>query len=328
MKSPAPTCPLDLSRSLLERFERRIRILGWAPLPILAGSVAAVRYFDPTWYSNAVVVAILALFTIGQIAALFQFRTLRANSRATCVALKALERMADHPDPRAFREALEQSPPSHARNLVVHWIDLGAKGNEARGVQLLENARERRDLADAKLLGVHVSLNRNILKLGFLGTLVGLLLTFPPMRAAVMGLSSSGGELKFISDIAAAIDEDAYAIQATLISMGFSFLLEALVVQLLERLLVSFQMVDSHLGDWYLLRLHPWLASHSNSETDSVSPRAVEDADRARREIVASEHRRAVQAVRDARRELDRRGEELAEFEARNRPWLPSEPTR
>lgn len=323
------SCPLEQSRILLARFSTRIRILSWAPLPLLAGSVAALQYFDARWYANVVVVAIFALFLLCVLVASSQFRSLRRTSRETILSLKTLERLEDHPDPKAFREAVCGLPASHVRNLVISWIDLGANGNEARGIQILDNARERRDLLDGKLLGIHVALNRNILKIGFIGTLVGLLLTFPPMRAAVMGLSSSGGEMKFISDIATSIDEDAYAIQATLVSMGFSFFLEVMVVQLLERLLLSFQMVDSLLGDWYILRLHPWIAARSGrKETESVKNDAAEEAARAQLEFVATEHRRLALSMRDAQRELSRRGEDLAEFESRYRAWLPPETAR
>lgn len=329
MTAAQPSTPLLESRRLIERFSTRIRFLMCVPLPMIAASVAVVRYFDERWYANAIVVFILVLFAIGQIVALTQFRTLTRTSKDTLVSLKALERATEHPDPPALRAMVDALPTGHVRNLVLSWIDLGGRDAAPRGIQLLDNARERRDLIDSKILGFHVSVNRNILKLGFLGTLIGLLLTFPPMRAAVMGLSTSGGELKFINDIAAAIDEDAYAIQATLISIGFSFLLEAIIVQLLERFLLSFQMVDSHLGDWYLLELLPWLQSFSPNATESVgaSPATVAAA-KAHLEFIADEHRRISQSVREARRDLERRNEELSDFERRYRQWLPPETAR
>lgn len=315
----ATSRPLALSRDILERLSVRTRLLAWAPLPMLLLGTAVLQYFDHRWYANVVLVAILVLFAFGQVVAFRQFRTLSRTSRHTIQALAALERLEDHPDPAAFRGCVQALAPGHVRDLVLSWLDLGERGNEGRGLHLLENARERRDILDSKLLGVHVSLNRNILKLGFLGTLVGLLLTFPPMRAAVMGLSNSGGEMKFINDIAAAIDEDAYAIQATLISMGFSLFLEALVLQLLERLLVGFQLVDSHLGDWYILGLRPWLARFSaEMGTESVSGGAASSDGAGQAEFARQEKARLEQAARDARREHERRQEDLAEFESRH----------
>lgn len=332
MTATTASCPLAESRRLVDRFSKRIGVLMWAPIPLVAASAAAVHAFDPRWYGNAIVVSILGLFALGQIVAMTQFRSLRRTGTDTIASLRVLEDLPRHPTPEAFRTAIESLPAGHVRNLVLSWIDLGVRDGANRGIQILDNARERRDLVDAKILGFHVSLNRNILKLGFLGTLIGLLFTFPPMRAAVMGLSSSGGEMKFINDIAAAIDEDAYAIQATLISIGFSFLLEAIVVQLLERLLLSFQMVDSHLGDWYLLVLHPWLQRHAPSTprdaTAAGAGSCAEAAAKAHLEFVAMEQRRLAQTVRDAAHDLARRTEELADFETRYRPWLPPETAR
>lgn len=330
MTPTAHSASLEQSTHLLDRFAFQMRVLSWAPLPLMAGSILAVRFFDPRWYSNAIIVAMLALFTAGQIAALLQFRTLEKGGRTAAESIRALMRMAEHPDPDAFRRAVFALPLSHVRNLVLSWIDLGTRAGDTRGLQLLDNARERRDLADGKILGFHVSLNRNILKLGFLGTLIGLLLTFPPMRAAVMGLGDSGGELKFINDIAAAIDEDAYAIQATLIAMGFSFLLEAVIVQILERLFLSFQMVDSHLGDWYILSLLPWLQSHSPAQGSEAVAQAApaRSEERAHLDFVAAEHGRIAQTVRDAERDLQRRRQELSDFESRYRQWLPRETSK
>lgn len=319
-------CPLERSRTILLRLSRRLHLVAWAPIPVLGASVLLLHRFDPRWYSNVVLVAILVLFAVGQLAACRQFLALRRSVGETLAALARLERADDHPDPDAFRRALGTLPPGHVRDLVLHWLELGAAAPETRALHLFENARERREIQEGKLVGFHVSLNRNIMKLGFLGTLVGLLLTFPPMRAAVMGLAGSGGEMRFIADIAKAIDEDAYAIQATLVSMGFSLFLEAMVLQALERLLVGFQLVDSHLADWYLLRLRPWMARRAaEGGTDSVDPvPAVRpDPSAARKAYVAEEKARLEQSMREARRELERRNSDLAEFESRHHAWLP-----
>lgn len=319
-------CPLERSRAILLRLSRRLGLVAWAPVPVLAVCVLLLHRFDPRWYASVVLVAILLLFAVGQLAACRQFLALRRAVTETIAALAVLGRADDHPDASAFRRALGQLPPGHVRDLVLRWVEMGAAAPEARGIHLFENARERREIQEGKLVGFHVSLNRNIMKLGFLGTLVGLLLTFPPMRAAVMGLADSGGEMRFIADIAKAIDEDAYAIQATLVSMGFSLFLEAMVLQALERLLVGFQLVDSHLVDWYLLRLRPWLARRAE-DGDPEEVRSAEvarpDPAAARKAFVAEEKARLEQSLREARRELERRSGDLSEFESRHRAWLP-----
>jgi len=319
------TGPLAQSRIVLTRMSLQARLLAWAPLPILLLAIWVVRFFDPHWYTNVILTTILALFAVGQFVAIRQFLNLSRGTRSMLRTLGVLESLGTHKTIESFRTALEGLPSGHIRDLVVSWLCLGSgRGNDGRGLQLHENARERRDVLDSKLLGIHVSLNRNILKLGFLGTLVGLLLTFPPMRAAVMGLSASGGEMKFIKDIAAAIDEDAYAIQATLVSLGLSFFLEAMVVQLLERLLVSYQVVDSHLADWYILELRPWLESMApSSVTESVGGGSQENAAASQRAFVAAERARMEQALLEAKREHERREEELQGFEARYRDQIP-----
>jgi hypothetical protein len=109
------------------------------------------------------------------------------------------------------------------------------------------------------VISIHVSLNRTTLKLGFLGTLIGIIMTFPPMKRAVMSLSGSEGELKFITDIALAIDGDEYAILNTLIATGLSVLIEFVTIQILERVLLGFDLVNSHINDWNLTRLQPWI---------------------------------------------------------------------
>jgi hypothetical protein len=90
------------------------------------------------------------------------------------------------------------------------------------------------------------------LKLGFLGTLIGLLLTFPPMQSAILSLKSSGGELTFVTDIAKALDGDNYAIFTTLIATGLSLLIELITIQLVERSFGRFEHMNSHVEEWLL----------------------------------------------------------------------------
>lgn len=319
-------CPLENSRLILERLRRRMRILSWGPLPALGLGVGLLHWFDPHWYSNAILVAILCMFAFGQVVAFRQFLVLGKQTRNTMESLSLMKRLPEFESAESFRANLLRTPPSYVRDLLLSWIQLGGKGPEERGIRLLQNSRDRREILEAKVLGVHVSLNRNILKLGFVGTLVGLLMTFPPMRAAVMGLGDSGGELKFINDIAAAIDEDAYAIQATLVSMGFSLFLEAMVLQLLERLLAGFQLLDTHLGDWYVLTLRPWLtggAEEAVSSSQAGSSAGGKGADPGRSEDFAlAEARRLEEALREAQREMDRRSRDIGEFRERHRHLL------
>jgi hypothetical protein len=110
---------------------------------------------------------------------------------------------------------------------------------------------------------------------GFLGTLYGLILTFPPMKRAVMGLADSEGEMRFIRDISKAIDGDEFAILVTLGATALSILIELVTVQILERALGGFDMVNSHINDWNVTRLQPWVRKRYG--TDARQRQVIEN---------------------------------------------------
>lgn len=229
----------------------RIAVAGYfAPLPLLALGYGATTLLDPTWMHNPILVIILALFTVGQVMLFKHLTTIRTGAKRTLEALALLKKAGPDPDLDTLLDELARAKPGHTRDLAMHWVEIGLQGNSDGAAPLLENATERRFIRDHKIAGLHVSINRTILKVGFLGTLIGLLMTFPPMKRAILGLSDSDGEMAFIRDIAQAIDEDGRAILATLVSTAFSILLETVVVQALERMLIGFDMADRHLADW------------------------------------------------------------------------------
>ncbi|MBK9579889.1 MAG: hypothetical protein IPK50_16955 [Fibrobacterota bacterium] len=242
---------------ILERL--RIRAMLAIALPFLLPLAAflAIRYFDPRFLHNPVLVALFALFTIGQIVLLVQLVSLIREAARTRDVLKALKSTGERIDPRKLSSNLEALPPSDCRDLVLAWLDMGLSHEVEVGLELLRNSIGRRGLVEHRRLGLHALVNRTVMKLGFLGTLVGLLLTFPPMKRAILGLSDSGGEMRFITDIAQAIDEDAYAIQATLVATALSLALEALSVQVMESFFRDFEQVDTHLADWNIGVLRP-----------------------------------------------------------------------
>src|SRR5690606_30730635 len=194
----------------------------------------------------------------GQIVALRQLKSLRAPLASTEKAIQVMSEAGADPDLDALRDRLEaEVPEGPVRDLVLRWTELGAAGRADGYDTLLEDALDRRSLHDTRILGLHAMLNRTTLKLGFLGTLIGIILTFPPMKRAVLGLSDSDGELKFIRDIALAIDGDQYAILSTLIATGLSILVEFLTIQMLERILHGLDMVQSDVNDWNTVCLQP-----------------------------------------------------------------------
>jgi hypothetical protein len=86
------------------------------------------------------------------------------------------------------------------------------------------------------------------------------------MKRAVLGLSGSDGELMFIRDIALAIDGDQYAILSTLIATGISILVESVTLQILERLLAGFDLVQSHVNDWDATVLQPVIRKQAEEQ--------------------------------------------------------------
>ncbi len=247
---PSGQDSLELAERHLAKV-RRIALGGYfAPVPLLLLGYAGVFMVDPIWYRNPILVIILALFTLGQVMLFQHLSTIRGGAQSTLEALALLKAAGPEPDLESLRDQLAKARPGHTRDLALHWVEIGLQGNTEGSEPLLDNATERRFIRDHKLAGLHVSINRTILKVGFLGTLIGLLFTFPPMKRAILGLSSSNGEMTFIRDIAQAIDEDGNAILATLVSTAFSMLLETVVVQALERMLMGFDLADRHLADW------------------------------------------------------------------------------
>ncbi|MEN9353162.1 MAG: hypothetical protein RL318_487 [Fibrobacterota bacterium] len=249
--------PLWHAERELEGVRKNARLgLAGPPFLLVFGFLGVMR-IDPTWMKNPVMVLILALFVVGQIMLWRHLVMIRKGATSTLSVINLLREAGSEPDLALLRTNLMNHKDGPTRDLVLRWVNLGLQGILEGSDQLIENSSERRFIRDQKLASLHISVNRNILKIGFMGTLIGLLLTFPPMKRAVLGLSDSAGEMGFIRDIASAIDHDAYAIMATLVATGFSILLEAVVVQALERILTRFEIADRHLADWNVTRLQP-----------------------------------------------------------------------
>jgi len=243
----------------------------------------------------------------------------------------------DEPDLELLRaQLLEKAAPGHLRDLLLRWIELGLRGETVGSESLLENAWDRRAHHDSRSISLHISMNRTTLKVGFLGTLYGLILTFPPMKRAVMGLADSEGEMRFIRDISKAIDGDEYAILVTLGATAISILIELVTVQILERALGGFDMVNSHINDWNLTRLQPLIRkrygadanhkqllenhitlelkmSQAQIEMDKNLGRALEAISKTTKQI---DHLSQVQAV------LGKRLVELVEYEKQYRGFI------
>jgi hypothetical protein len=252
--------PLHQAKRALLSIRKLARNSAFVPIPVIALAAAAFFHYESHWYTNPFLALIFAIFLVGQVMAVIQMRRVAAGVRSTGKTLGVLSEAGDEPDlPELRAKLLDKAPPGHMRDLLLRWIELGMRGETAGSESLLNNAWDRRAHHDNRSISLHVSMNRTTLKLGFLGTLYGLILTFPPMQRAVMGLSDSDGELRFIKDISLAIDGDEFAIAVTLGATALSILIELVTIQILERALGGFDMVNSHINDWNLTRLQPWV---------------------------------------------------------------------
>ena len=252
--------PLQQARFALMRIRRLARNSSFVPIPVIALAALAFFKYEAHWYLNPFLALIFAIFLIGQVMAVLQMRKVQAGVRSTGKSVQILAEAGDEPDLALLRQKLlDNAPPGHMRDLLLRWIELGLRGETVGSESILNNAWDRRSHLDNSSVSLHVSMNRTTLKLGFLGTLYGLILTFPPMQRAVMGLADSEGELRFIKDISSAIDGDEFAIAVTLGATALSILIELVTIQILERVLGGFDLVNSHINDWNLTRLQPWV---------------------------------------------------------------------
>lgn len=250
--NPSLRCPLAQARRELSILRRGAILSAILPLALSAISILVVRHFDPLFLRNPILVSVLVLFVAGQGLLLWQLWQLLGRANSGMAILDIAKKSGEVPDLASLESELSAAGPDPIRDIVLGWIHLERSCDGDGAAELLRNSGDRRSLRDQMELSIHAMINRSVLKVGFLGTLVGLLLTFPPMKRAILGLSDSDGQMAFIRDIAAALDEDAYAIQATLVATGLSLLLETMVVQLLDRFYSRFELVESLLSDWHL----------------------------------------------------------------------------
>ncbi len=257
--------PLKNAVNTLAGVRKTMRMGQLLPLAIIACAAIGLVASNVLLFQNAFLALFLGIifvvFVAGQAVAFNQLRRLRKVVTSVEKTLQTLVEAGAEPDLENLKAALEADVPEGIlRDLILRWTELGVRGSATGYETLLEDALDRRAIEDNRMLTLHATINRTTLKLGFLGTLIGIILTFPPMKRAVLGLSDSDGELKFIRDIALAIDGDQYAILSTLIATGLSILVEFVTIQLLERILHGLDMVQSDVNDWNAICLQPAIA--------------------------------------------------------------------
>jgi len=329
--------PLRQAERALVKIGRTARLCLFVPAPLIAVTTAGFFFFRPAWYLDPFLSLIYGLFVMGQILAFTQILGVGKGVTKTMAAVQVLRKASDEPDLDDLRNALlANAPAGPLRDLLLRWIELGLRGETHGSESLLDNAWDRRSLTDDRAMSLHVSLNRTTLKLGFLGTLIGLIMTFPPMKRAIMSLSESEGEMRFIRDLVAAIDGDEYAILNTLVATAVSILIELVTLQILERALVGFDLVNSHINDWNLTRLQPiirrkfgpespahrLLQGQAGLETRLLEAQAAMDQNMAALTRAVAGTAKQLEQVGEIQLRMGKRLSELIDFERQYRSFL------
>jgi biopolymer transport protein ExbB/TolQ len=309
--------PLRHATATLARVRRTLFLATLVPLPVVAVATLSMIAVNVFVFQNAFLALFLGIifvvFAAGQLVAFRQLRAMRGPLASAEKTIKAMIEAGAEPDLAALRDRLDHEvPEGPLRDLVLRWTELGVAGRTDGYEMLLEDELDRRAIEDTRLLGLHATINRTTLKLGFLGTLIGIILTFPPMKRAVLGLSDSDGELKFIRDIALAIDGDQYAILSTLIATGLSILVEFVTIQTMERILHGFDIVQSGVNDWNAMCLQPAVTRKGRDADLEVGG--------ARMELALAKAQQTMEAhlagVTDAMREAARQLAQVTEIQA------------
>ena len=279
--------PLDEARANADRTGRLLRWAGLPPLPLIALGALLLQIFAAghaagpntpavlPWYKDAFLGSLFAVYVFGQLTALAQVRGLGRGLRKAKAALGALPRSIATPIPDMLARLQAVKIPGQLSDLVGQWLRLGMDGDASPIAALMEKAGRKRAKAVEKKIGIHATLNRAMLKLGFLGTLLGLIVTFPPMKSAILTLDPKNVEkgASFVQHIAGAIDGDQYAILTTLIATGFSLFIELLTVQILRAVCTRFEAVNAGVDEWCLIELQPALRRAAATDPEAMLAR-------------------------------------------------------
>ncbi len=271
------TRPADIAEKQSSRHYKTLGIGIFVPILLVIGVIGLLFFFQDelygnvSWFRDPFTVLIVGLFAFGQFLALKQFFAWFSNAGKVNKLVSAIAQARDLDklsDLVALGEKIRATVPhSDTRSLVLNWLDYRGDSTEKRNDVLENNSYVRMDLTKEKISYFHVLMNRVTLKLGFVGTLIGLMMTFPAMKRAIQALPESGGEMTFVTDICRAIDGDQFAILTTLVATVLSLLAEFMTIQMINRFSVNEEMIMSYLTDWYHTRVEPL---YSHGANDSV----------------------------------------------------------
>ena len=233
--------PLDLAAQFLLSVRKSTRSLKAIPPLFIIGGLAIMTVSEYLsegrigWYKEPFLLLIMITFIIAQIVVMRQLGRITNGEKKSSHVLRELMAIGSGISLTEMRDKiLKSSSPGHMRDALIRWIDLGSRGETNSFNSLMNNNAARRGAAVHKQMAIPITLNRILLKLGFIGTLIGLAMTFPPMKEAILSLDVSGEEGGFVKKIADAIDGDAYAILTTLVATAFSVLVEGVLIHQLR----------------------------------------------------------------------------------------------
>ena len=259
--------PLELAIESVSKVSKYTSLAIVGSFFIIPAGFGILQYFAPgnevakPWYEDPFLVIMAVFFVVGQIVAIMQSIKIGNGARKVKTVLSALVAGGAKPDLKNLQETIMSLPGGHLRDLLVRWIALGKAGETDEFNSMIDNAAARRSESVDKMMNTHTFVNRTLLKFGFIGTLIGLMMTFPPMKAAILTLEMTAEEMEgasFVTQIADAIDGDAYAILTTLVATAFSVLIEMLTLLGFKRLFSYFEGVNNFVDEWCLTTFKPW----------------------------------------------------------------------
>lgn len=234
------------------------------------------------WFDDPFTVVIVSLFIFGQVLGFFQYIQYFIKTRAVSKLTKAIDHrktVATESDLEELSEKiLKEAPNSDEKHLILNWLDAKTQGKRSSSTELTDSAFNRHELKREKTAYLHILINRITLKLGFLGTLIGLLMTFPAMQGAMKNLAESDGEMRFINDIVEAIKGDQYAILTTMLATFLSIIAEFITIQLISRLSINFELIMGYFSDWYHSTVVPIFEDKSLDEKLETQKKEAEQA--------------------------------------------------
>lgn len=258
------------------------------PPLVIAAVLAALFHFqkalygNQNWFDDPFTVVIVSLFIFGQVLGLYQYLQYYIKARAVSKLTKAVDSQKSietQEDLKSLSETvLKEAPNSDEKHLILNWLDARTKSRRSSSTELTDSAFNRHELKREKTAYLHILINRMTLKLGFLGTLIGLLMTFPAMQGAMQNLQGSDGEMLFINDIVEAIKGDQYAILTTMLATFLSIIAEFITIQLITRLSINFELIMGYFSDWYHSTIVPIFEDKSLDETLEKQKKEAEQA--------------------------------------------------